>query len=207
MKPLQDYEKDLASIRAAMDRSSKFISLSGLSGVLAGVYALLGAFAAYFVIQYPYSPLQYKLISVNETDTLIKLIGIALLVLSVSVATGLWFSNVKAKRNGSSLWGPATRALIFNLSIPLATGGAFVLILLFTGHFALAAPACLVFYGLALIQASTNTFDEVRYLGYSEIGLGLISAALPGYGLLFWAIGFGVLHIVYGALMYKRYDR
>jgi hypothetical protein len=71
----------------------------------------------------------------------------------------------------------------------------------------LAAPACLVFYGLALIQGSANTFDEIRYLGFSEIILGLISASVPGYGLVFWAIGFGVLHIIYGVIMYNKYDK
>jgi hypothetical protein len=96
--------------------------------------------------------------------------------------------------------------MALSLAIPLVTGGIFILIMLNSGHFGLAAPACLIFYGLALIQASTNTVDEIRYLGYSEILLGLISAMLPGYGLIFWSLGFGVLHIVYGAIMHNKYD-
>jgi hypothetical protein len=96
---------------------------------------------------------------------------------------------------------------VVNLSIPLITGGLFILIVLGTGHYGLAAPASLIFYGLALIQASSNTYDEIRYLGFSEIILGLISAILPGFGLIFWALGFGVLHIVYGTIMYNKYDK
>ena len=207
MKDIQEYEKDLASIRTMMERSAKFISLSGLSGVLAGVYALGGAVAAYFIVHYPISPLRYRIYSATADQTLWKLLLVAAIVLIASVATGLFLSNKKAKKHGVSLWTPTSQRLFINLSIPLVTGGIFILIMLFSGHYGLAAPASLIFYGLALIQGSSNTYDEVRYLGFSEIAIGLISATMPGYGLQFWALGFGVLHIVYGGIMYKKYDK
>ena len=207
MKEIKEYEKDLASIRTMMERSVKFISLSGLSGVLAGVYALLGAAAAYYSIQYPESPFQYTDYSNLKTDVIYNILGIAAAVLVVSVATGVFFSNRKAKKHNIVFWNSASKQMVFNISIPLLTGGIFILILLANGHAGLAIPATLIFYGLALIQGSTNTFDEVRYLGYFEIALGLIATALPGYGLLFWAAGFGILHIVYGLIMYNKYDR
>jgi len=207
MKEVQEYEKDLASIRTMMERSAKFISLSGMSGVLAGVYALLGATAAYFITYYPASPFRYRIYSIQEPDTLWKLIVLALGVLTASITTGIWFSSQKAKKHNTQLWNTTSKNLMINMAIPLITGGVFILILLSNGHFGLAAPACLVFYGLALIQGSSNMYDEIRYLGFSEIILGLIGAILPGYGLLFWAIGFGVLHIVYGAIMHNKYDR
>ena len=207
MKDIPEYEKDLASIRTMMERSAKFLSLSGLSGVLAGIYALAGATAAYYIVHYPISPLRYRIYSINEGDTIYKLILVALLVLVASISTGLWLSHKKARKAGTTLWSQTSQKLVVNLSIPLVSGGIFILIMLYTGHFGLAAPACLIFYGLALINASVNTFDEVRYLGFSEIILGLISAIYPGYGLIFWALGFGVLHIVYGAIMYNRYDK
>ena len=207
MKEAHEYEKDLASIRSMMERSAKFISLSGLSGVLAGVYALIGAAAAYFVAHYPISPFDYRQYSINERDTFFKLLVIAALVLVASLTTGILLSNKKAKKHGLKFWTPSSQRLFINLAIPLVSGGILILIMLFTGHFGLAAPASLIFYGLALIQASSNTFDEIRYLGFSEIILGLISAAVPGYGLVFWALGFGVLHIVYGGIMYNKYDK
>jgi len=207
MKEVQEYEKDLASIRTMMERSAKFISLSGMSGILAGIYALLGATAAYFITYYPVSPFRYRIYSIQEPDTLWKLIVLAFVVLTASIATGIWFSSQKAKKNNTQLWNTTSKNLMINMAIPLITGGVFILILLSNGHFGLAAPACLVFYGLALIQGSSNMYDEIRYLGFSEIILGLIGAILPGYGLLFWAIGFGVLHIVYGAIMHNKYDR
>lgn len=208
MKPIQDYEQDIASIRTMMERSAKFISLSGLSGVLAGVYALAGAAAAFIFVRYPLYGLDSSrgyalpLHSREVADLLV----IAAAVLVASIGTGVWLSSNKARRHGTKLWTPASKTLFTNLSIPLVSGGVFILIMIYYGYFGLAAPACLLFYGLALIQASANTFQEVRYLGFCEIALGLVSACMPGYGLIFWAVGFGVLHIIYGAIMHNKYD-
>src|SRR5690606_41861523 len=131
----------------------------------------------------------------------------AVCVLVASLGTGLWLSHRKARKHNTNLWNTTTKTLMINLAIPLITGGLFILILLSGGHYGIAAPACLIFYGLALINASANLYDEVRYLGYCEIILGLIAAYLAGYGLLFWTLGFGVLHIVYVAVMDYRYEK
>ena len=208
MKQIHEYEQDIASIRNIMEKSFKFLSLSGLSGMLAGFYALLGAGAAYLVIQHDdKNYTQYVVDSVRDPQTLWKLIIIAGVVLVASLSTGIWLSNKKAKKLGIQFLTAAGRRLAFNLAVPLVTGGLFALIVLFNGHFELAAPAMLIFYGLALFQGSSHTYDEIRYLGFCEIALGIISTLFPGYGLIFWAIGFGVLHIVYGAIMYKKYDQ
>ena len=207
MKEIPEYEKDIASIRTMMERSAKFISLSGLSGVLAGTYALIGSGIAYYLIQYPLPITAYRQESIQQPSVVLNLMLIGMAVLVASLVTGFWLSYRKAKRHNTSVWNETSKRLIINLMIPLVTGGIFILILLYNNHYGVVAPACLIFYGLALIQASGNLYEEVRYLGYSEIALGLISAVLPGYGLLFWAIGFGALHIFYGTLMYRKYDR
>ncbi len=206
MEQKQAYQKDLESIRKLMERSVKFISLSGLSGILSGVYALIGAATAYYLVHYPASPFDYRIYPIQSGEVLMQLTGVAAVVLASSLLTGFWLSARKAKRAGVKIWDATSKRLFINLSMPLTTGGIFILILLSNGHFGIVGPACLIFYGLALINASANLYEEVRYLGYSEIILGLISASLPGYGLLFWAIGFGLLHIIYGSVMYKRYD-
>jgi hypothetical protein len=74
-------------------------------------------------------------------------------------------------------------------------------------YYVLIPPACLIFYGLALVNASKYTLGEVRYLGYGQLILGVINIWLPEYGLYFWAAGFGVLHIVYGLVMWYRYEK
>jgi len=207
MSQNEPYQKDLESIRYLMERSVKFLSLSGLSGVLAGLYALVGAAIAYFVVPFPLSPGEYRQEFLQDDQVIMKLLGIAVLVLVASLITGYVLANQKAKRKGVKVWNTTSKRLVVNLAIPLITGALFILILLWNGQYGVAAPACLVFYGLALLNASAHLFDEIRYLGYSEIVLGLICALLPGYGIIFWAVGFGVLHILYGTLMYKKYDR
>lgn len=207
MKEIQEYEKDIASIRTMMERSVKFMSLSGLSGVIAGVYALIGATVAYFLLYYPNLPFGFRFYYINEQAVILKLLAVALLVLVLSIGTGFWFSMRMARKIGSSIWNKSSRQLFADLLVPLLTGGLFILILISRGYFGVVASACLLFYGLALIFASRNTYSEILYLGLTEIMLGLLSALLPGYGLIFWAIGFGVMHIVYGAVMHFRYDK
>ena len=206
MKEITEYERDLASIRLMMERSAKFISLSGLSGILAGLYALCGVAAAHFIVHYPLAPSQYPINSMSETESLLKLILIATAVLLASLATGFLLSNKKAKKHDLKFWTAASQRLVTNMAVPLIAGGIFILIILYNGYFALAAPATLIFYGLALINGSSNTFDEIRYLGFCEIILGLTATFFLGYGLIFWALGFGILHIVYGVIMYNKYD-
>lgn len=203
-KEIQD---ELASIRSLMERSSKFISLSGLSGILAGVYALIAAGLAYSIV-YSGSTRTYTTLNLHTDPVpLYNLIAIGAFTLFLSVVTGVILTTKKAKRKGQSVWGKTSQALLFHMATPLVTGGIVILIFLFRGYYGIVGPTSLIFYGLSLVSASNFTFTLVKYLGICEIILGLIAAYLPGYGLLFWAIGFGVLHIVYGSMMYFKYDR
>jgi hypothetical protein len=207
MSENQSYQKDIESIRQLMERSVKFLSLSGLSGILSGVYALVGASLAYTILYSPKTPFDYPNQNVKEITILIQLILIAGLVLLSSLLTGYVLASRKAKKLGVKIWDSTSKRVLVNLVIPLATGGIFIFIFLAKGYYIIAAPACLIFYGLALINASQNLVDEIRYLGYFEIALGLVCSIAPGYGLFFWATGFGILHIIYGTWMFKKYDR
>lgn len=203
----KDYLKDISEIRSIMEKSSRFISLSGLSGILAGIYALIGAFVASHLIYNSYDFLTNNFIDrqvrVNQTYLLLD----ALAVILLTVITGIYFTTKKAKKNNIKTWDDSAKKVIINLLIPLVVGGIFVLILYSKGYISLIAPSTLIFYGLGLINASKYTFRDIRYLGLTEVALGLIAATSIGGGLLFWAIGFGVLHIIYGGLMYYRYER
>jgi hypothetical protein len=200
----QKYIDDLNEIKDIMSRSSKFISLSGLSGVFAGIFALLGAYFAYQMVFIDQDYLGYKrAAATNENLTVILII--ALITLALSLGVGIFLSTRKAKKDNQKLWDLQTKRLLLNLLIPLITGGIFCLILLFNGYVGIIAPLTLIFYGLALVNASKYTLKEVRSLGIAEIILGLIATYFIGFGLLFWSIGFGVLHIIYGIIMKIRY--
>jgi hypothetical protein len=206
----KELHDELAAIRGLMERSSKFISLSGLSGILAGVYSLIGAAAAYLIIRS--NPLNtpegslFESLS-NAISILISLLIIAALVLIVSIATAIILSARQAKRKSQSIWGATSRSLLFHMFIPLLTGGLLIILLLYQGNFGFIVPVMLIFYGLALVSASNFTFTDVKFLGLIEIALGLVTACFPSLGLLFWAIGFGALHIIYGSMMYLKYDK
>lgn len=210
MKEQQAYEETLTEIRSLMEQSSRFLSLSGLSGIFAGIFALIGAGVAFFYLKEPYSDYYTRALNTDHTlniDFVTFFIIDALSVLILSVGTGIYFSWRKAQKNGLQLFVKPASKLFWNLMIPLITGGIFCIILGYHGDFALVAPCTLIFYGLALVNGSRYTLNEIRYLGITEIVLGLVSSFKIGYGLLFWALGFGVLHIIYGALMWYRHEK
>lgn len=198
-------KEDLLHIRQMMERSSRFISLSGLSGVFAGLSALIGAVYVYFVFiregisYFEEKKYFYKPALVQE----LFLTGVAVLI--VALLSGYFFTARKSKQQNLKIWDSTTKRLLINFSIPLVAGGIFCLALLQHHLLIFIAPVTLIFYGLALINAERYTLSDVKYLGFCELGLGLISLFFLGWGLLFWAIGFGILHIVYGLVMYKKY--
>ncbi len=202
-----EIQSELSSIRSIMERSSKFISLSGLSGILAGVYALAGAAIAYFLIYDNGDGSTFYINFKALPVTLIELFATALVVLLASLLTGIILTLNKAKRKSQPVWNNTSRLLLFHMATPLITGGLLIIVLLYRGYYGIVSPASLLFYGLSLVAAGNFTFTDVKYLGICEIALGLIAACFPGYGLMFWALGFGALHIVYGTIMHFKYDR
>ncbi len=200
----EKYLDDLKDIKSMMERSSRFISLSGISGVIAGILALIAAYLAYQTVYFEQDYLSYRKAHIDR-ETILQLLGIAMSTIVLAFGAGFYFTNRKARKNNQRLWDKQAKLLIINLMIPLAVGGILCLILLNHGFIGLVAPMTLLFYGLALINASKYTFTEVRGLGLFEVLLGLIGCQLVGYGLILWAIGFGVLHIIYGVVMHLRY--
>ena len=202
--------EDIKAIRKIMEESSRFISLSGLSGIFAGVTAIAGALVAYFIILDNGSihlDEYFRSLSEKELITLRwQLIADAAIVLVLSVMFALYFSIRKAKKDRKNVWTPVSKRFLINLLVPLTTGAVFIIVLLYQNNVQLIVPCFLIFYGLALVNACKFTFGEIFYLGIFEIVTGLISAFVPGWGLLFWIFGFGVLHILYGVVMYRKYE-
>lgn len=208
MNKTETYLNDLAEIRSMMERSSRFISLSGLSGVLAGIYALIGAGVAWHLMQREGIPVAEGLTRrAASAELRLELLLIGLAVLVLALATGIWLTIRKSRKTGQSIWDKTARQLLMALTIPLATGGLLALIFMARGYIAMIAPLTLIFYGLALVNGSKYTLNDINTLGLLQIGLGLLAAVFLGYGLFFWAIGFGVLHIAYGFMMYRKYER
>ncbi len=208
MSKEKDYIQDISEIRSMMERSSKFLSLSGWAGVMAGIYALVGAYAAHQYLHFhPESPAYTPVDSATWPTTSQKLIALAIIVLVLAIGTAVFLSYQRASKRREKLWSATSKRLLANMAVPLAAGGLLILILISSGLVGLAAPLTLIFYGLALYNAGQFTYRAVRALGLIEIGLGLVAASFIDYSLLCWAIGFGALHIIYGIYIHYRYER
>ena len=208
MKDEKDYLRDIAEIRSMMERSSKFLSLSGWAGIMAGIYALAGAFIAFKFLNFnPDELIAGNLEAGSIFSSLSKVIWLALIVLILAISTASFLSFRKADKKGEKIWNHTTRRLLLSMAVPLVAGGLVIIILISKGLTGLIAPLTLLFYGLALYNASGFTLNEVKTLGFIQIGLGLISACFIEYGLFIWAAGFGVVHIIYGVYMHYKYER
>lgn len=198
------HQDDLEHIRSMMERSSRFISLSGISGIMAGVIALIASvFAFYFMSK---NGINYLADNRSYSPTLQNQLMITgMLALIGALYFGIFFTVRKSRKNNIKIWNALSQRLLISLIIPLIAGGIFCLALIYHGQFGLVAPATLIFYGLALINASKYTLNDIKYLGYCQLLLGLIALFFIGYGLFFWALGFGLLHIIYGFMMHKKY--
>jgi hypothetical protein len=200
--------REISDIKRIMERSSRFISLSGLSGIAAGLCALAGAYFAHNILNSYYTGYNQDGYSdENFSELKFKLLIIAAIVLAAALIMAFIFTWRRARQNHLPIWDLTARKLMWNVLIPLISGGLFILAMLRYSEWRFVAPACLVFYGLALVNGSKYTLTDIRYLGFIEIVLGLINTQFTGYGLYFWAAGFGVLHIIYGAMMWWKYEK
>lgn len=214
MNDHQQSLEDLQHIKKMMERSSRFISLSGLSGISAGTCALIGA-----AIAKPYVMGQKEIV-INEEVAIVQalandyriilntyLFWIAAATFIAAFTSAFIFTFIKSKKEGTLIWSASSKRLMINVCIPIIVGGIFLFRMLKFEAFGLIAPGCLIFYGLGLVNASKYTLVEIRYLGYIQIILGLVGLWFIGYGLYFWAVGFGIMHILYGAYMWNKYER
>jgi hypothetical protein len=202
---------DLKEIRKMMETSSKFLSLSGLSGISAGIIALIGSTYAWYLLNaFNTKAMHYVAIgTIKENVSLLeyKLIILAILILILAISFGFLFTYLSAKKKQHNLFTPTSFKLAWSLGIPLAFGGVFTILLYLKGFYIIIGASTLMFYGLSLLNASKYVHPEIKYLAICQMTLSLFSIMFIEYSLYFWAFGFGVLHVIYGAIMYYKYDR
>ena len=204
--------QEISEIRRMMEQSSRFLSLSGMSGIFVGLIALAGSVTAFFYLDYHQRYFNavkfYQNIGAEDyRNTILFLIADGFIMITAALFAAWFFTSRKARKMGLPLWDNTAKRLLKSLFIPLVAGGIFVLILLYHQLVYLVAPVTLIFYGLALLNASKYTYNDLQMLSYAQICLGLIASFFLGYGLVFWAVGFGIFHILYGIMMYYKYEK
>ncbi len=201
MVPEKDFKQDLAEIRSMMERSSKFLSLSGWSGILAGIYAIAGVWFANFYYGFYPDELFYS------TPYMSSIILIACMVMVLALITAVFFSKRKAAQKGESVWNATSKRMLSNMLIPLAAGGVLISLFMIKELLGLVPALMLIFYGFSLILGGYFTLSEVRVMGFIQLFLGLLAAWFIEYSLIIWTIGFGLVHIGYGLYMHIKYER
>ena len=191
------HSEDLRTIRKIMEESSRFLSLNGLSGVFAGVFALCGAAIAAIAIH------KAQTAEINKLELILLLDAIVVLIAALGIS--IFLSIRKATRNGLKVWTTTTKRMLLNLLIPLFSGAVIILVFYLNSNYEYIISSMLIFYGLALVSAGKFTFGEIQYLGILEVLIGIFALFIPEYGLISWAFGFGILHILYGLIMLRKY--
>lgn len=197
----KDVLQTVKDIRDMMEKSSKFLSFSGLSSVLVGVYALLGAWEAFSLLQSPLA------VEEQHSYLIAKFIVLAKMILGASLVTVLVLSWQKSKKTHAAFFSQVTYRTFFHFFLPLSVGGMFCIALVINHYYAVIAPVMLLFYGVSLVNVSKFAHKSLLVLGCVEMALGIVCAFLPGQGLWFWAIGFGIIHIIYGVYFYFVVER
>ncbi len=199
MEKIKDYAKEITEIRSMMERSSKFMLLSGWAGIIAGLIAIAGTFVAFKFLHFSSSTI--------FCEAKISVLWLALAVLTTALTVAVYCSYNKAVKRGEKLWNPTTRRMLLSLSVPLITGVLIIIVLIINGLNGLIAPFTLIFYGLALFGGGYHTLPEVKVLGLVEIFLGIVALFIIKYALIFWATGFGLAHIIYGIYIHLKYEK
>lgn len=209
--PKEDSLQVLNDIRSMMDRSSRVLSLSGWSGIWAGLVALAATMLAQHWIHdmeaaYAGSDGFFAMMLAGVAISK-RFLFLAVATFGLAVLGAFYFSYRKNSREGHKTFNTAARRMIISMGIPMAAGAWMVFYFLSEGQIFNLVPTMLVFYGMTLINSAKYTISDIRWLGLFEIITGCFATLRPEWGLYFWAFGFGVLHIVYGIIMWRKYDR
>ena len=152
-----DKDKALESvfeIKELMEKSSKFISVSGIAAILAGIYALAGAYIATQVITS----------DMYLSDTLKLMAIIAMAVLAAAAVTAGILSYCKSQKMGQKFFSRLTYRALWNFSLPMLTGGVLCISILMHEYYDILASVMLLFYGLALVNVSKFTYSSIVWV-------------------------------------------
>jgi len=204
-------------MKKSLEQSSRFISLSGLSGVFVGFCGLLGTYIMHYLIRGDDTKSDKEMLNIISSFDYYNLsvhvfVGEHLIFLAIytvifAILFAFYLTLRRSKRENHPIWDIHIQKQLSTLSIPLIVGLIFVIKLVASANYPLIVPSLLLFYGIALVNIRGLTNGDIGYLGYAFIVLGIVNLWLEGWGILFFGFGFGVLHIIYGTVTFIIYER
>lgn len=209
----QEIKETLSDIRNMMERSQKVMFLNGTSGVLVSVWALLGAVMVSGILYGSVWPLwgstALPLREINSERFIWATFFFGCTFIASCITVWL-MSKHRAERKGLEFKLDAgAKQLLRTFFTVMIIGGLFCLTPFGNGHWELVPGYMLAFYGLALVVISPMAFriSIIKYFGFIQITVGLAALILPQYGMMFWTIGFCILHFIWGIWFHFVFDR
>ena len=176
---------NLRYIRETMERSQSFTAVSGVGGVLMGLIALGATFLAV------------------RTETIEAWVAVWMSAAVLSLGSALVAMTMKARAAGGSLLVGAGRKFAWNLTPPLLVGGLLTVAMTQMGAAALLPGVWLLLYGRGVVRGGAFSVGVVPLMGLAFMLVGAAALFAPAtWGNLFMAGGFGLLHIVFGILIF-----
>ena len=199
LEPMENKDalNTLHEIKELMEKSSRFQAISGWSILIVGLLASVVSAGAWLLLL-PHEGMSMGGMLINSPYRTLIASSVALALLVVSFAVVCFGSYRMMKRQGGFEFGRTIRRPLFHFAVPMVVGGLLCLAMLMQGHYGLTSTFMLVFYGLALLNASHYTSRSIALLGYCELVLGVVDCFVVSHAILFWFLGFGLLHIVFG---------
>lgn len=191
----REAEENLRVIRGLMERSTKYSTFSGLSGILAGLASVSGCAVTRLLSLHPMSARQFNA-SFLTTWALVVVFAIGMDYL---------LTKRRAARVGKHILSRLGKQM-FTASVPgLATGAMLSLFLLRHGLLTAVYPLWMLSYGVAVCAVGVFSQREVSVLGFAFLVAGAVTLLLPGYlGLVMMAVTFGGFHVAYGLYMSSK---
>lgn len=199
----KNYLEDISQIKNLMAESSKFLVFTtGLSGFFSGLFAILGMIYIYVLADGDVNDIEQLTVNYRSTVAVVLII-----ILALSTLVTVIFTRRNAKSQGQNPWNPIAKKMVFNFYTVGVLGAVYLLILFFQEKYDTIVELMLVFYGMALLNGSKYTFDQVKLLAYIQIALGLACSFFDSYDFWFWVAGFGLVNLIYGGIMYFGYGK
>ena len=199
--------ESLREIRSIMERSTTFMSLTGLSGVVSGLIGILTVIIVSVKLKSVFLSGNAIYRMVTQPDLRLFIIITALAALILALASGLLLTCLKARKRKQEIWNSVSRRFAVHLFLPLVAGGLFTIALVLNGQLQFVCPAMLLFFGLALVNAARFVQMDMFWLGTLEVSLGVAASFWTPGGLILWGGGFGLATLLYGTFMYFKYER
>jgi hypothetical protein len=180
--------EDLRFIRETMENAASFTAVPGWGGVAMGATALVAAGVA-----------------ARQTSVAVwaAVWGVAAMcALAIGGLAILW----KARRAQTPLLARPVRKFVLSLSPPILAGAILSVVLYRAGLFSLLPGVWLLLYGAGVVTGGAFSVKVVPVMGLCFMLAGILALFCPlSWGNWILAAGFGGLHVIFGAIIARRY--